>query len=141
MVNAWSLLYDHINGTLDEEYPIMTGIGTDTTIFGGGGDDTISFQGAADWNYNDAYWDDTVTFSSDGVGAADTINIGSPIFGAASPDTIDFGGSHVRGGMGDDHIILDPKPAAPAGIDNPTIRCKYGEDEILKKAGEYMSTT
>ena len=24
MVNAWSLLYDEINGTLDEEYPIMT---------------------------------------------------------------------------------------------------------------------
>ena len=24
MVNAWSLLYDEINGTLDEEYPIMS---------------------------------------------------------------------------------------------------------------------
>ncbi len=25
MVNAWSLLYDELNGTLDEEYPIMSG--------------------------------------------------------------------------------------------------------------------
>ena len=49
--------------------------------------------------------------------------------------------ANLKGGMGDDHIILDPKPAAPAGIDNPTIRCKYGEDEILQKAGEYISTT
>ena len=24
MVNAWSLAYDVLNGTLDEEYPIMT---------------------------------------------------------------------------------------------------------------------
>ena len=24
MINSWSLLYDEINGTLDEEYPIMT---------------------------------------------------------------------------------------------------------------------
>ena len=24
MVNAWSLLYDVINGTLDDEYPIMS---------------------------------------------------------------------------------------------------------------------
>ena len=25
MVNSWSLLYDELNGTLDEEYPIMSG--------------------------------------------------------------------------------------------------------------------
>ena len=42
--------------------------------------------------------------------------------------------------MEQDKLIVS-KPAAPAGIDNPTIRCKYGEDEILQKAGEYISTT
>ena len=67
---------------------------------------------------------------------------------------VDF---HVKGGMGDDHIafsngvynIYDPKlkqdvvikPEAPAGIDNPIVRCKYEEDEILKKASEYISST
>ena len=84
MVNAWSLLWSEINGTMDEDYPIMNK-NDDVTIVGGGSSDTI-------------------TFTSDGVGAADTINIGSPIFGSASPDTIDFGGSHLPGGMGDDHI-------------------------------------
>ena len=136
MVNAWSLLYDQINGTLDEEYPVMTGISTDTTIFGGGGDDTISFQGAADWNYNDAYWDDTVTFSSDGVGAADTINIGSPIFGSASPDTISF--------TGYGNTAYDDPTYYSYGKPQPNFnyqRQKYGEDKGIKDLEDYVSST
>ena len=39
MVNAWSLLYEELNGTMDETYPIkedgMTGIKTDVTVLGG----------------------------------------------------------------------------------------------------------
>ena len=89
MVNAWSLLWSEINGTMDEDYPIMNK-NDDITIVGGGSSDTITFTGM-----------------STAIGAADTINIGSPIFGSASPDTIDFGGSHVRGGMGDDHISFN----------------------------------
>ena len=62
---AWWLAYEELYGDMDEEYPIMTGISTDTTIYGGGGEDTISFQGAADWNYSDSYWEsdfgDTIT--------------------------------------------------------------------------------
>ena len=80
---AWWLLYEELYGDMDKEYPIMTK--DDVTNVGGDSDDTI-------------------TFTSDGVGAADTVNIGSPIFGSASPDTIDFGGSHLKGGMGSDHI-------------------------------------
>ena len=89
MVNAWSLLWSEINGTMDEDYPIMNK-NDDITIVGGGSSDTITFTGM-----------------STAIGASDTINIGSPIFGSASPDTIDFGGSHVRGGMGDDHISFN----------------------------------
>ena len=88
MVNAWSLLWSEINGTMDEDYPIMNK-NDDVTIVGGGSSDTI-------------------TFTSDGEGAADTINIGYPIFGSAAPDTIDFGSdisfTWKRGGMGEDHI-------------------------------------
>tara|TARA_B100000287_G_scaffold292213_1_gene275533 strand:+ start:3954 stop:4343 length:390 start_codon:yes stop_codon:yes gene_type:complete len=36
---------------------------------------------------------------------------------------------------------LKVKPAAPAGIDNPKVVCKYEEDEILRKAGEYITST
>ena len=36
---------------------------------------------------------------------------------------------------------LKVKPAAPAGIDNPKVVCKYEEDEILRKASEYITST
>tara|TARA_B100001996_G_scaffold22175_1_gene17627 strand:- start:442 stop:831 length:390 start_codon:yes stop_codon:yes gene_type:complete len=36
---------------------------------------------------------------------------------------------------------LKVKPAAPAGIDNPKVVCKYEEDEILDKAKDYISST
>ena len=36
MVNAWSLLYEELNGTMDETYPIkedvMTGIRSDVVV-------------------------------------------------------------------------------------------------------------
>ena len=154
MVNAWSLLWSEINGTMDEDYPIMNK-NDDVTIVGGGSSDTI-------------------TFTSDGVGAADTINIGYPIFGSASPDTIDFGGSHVRGGMGDDHISLsgiagtqydDPKyyatdfgdPYSTLSLSDPTsflgtdtkpkpdlksgATQKYQEDKSIADLKSYVAST
>ena len=84
---AWWLVDSILNGTLDEDYPIMNN--DDVTIVGGGSSDSI-------------------TFTSDGVGAADTINIGYPFYGPASPDTIDFGGSRLYpGGMGEDHFSFN----------------------------------
>ena len=145
MVNAWSLLWSEINGTMDEDYPIMNK-NDDVTIVGGGSSDTI-------------------TFTSDGVGAADTINIGYPIFGSAAPDTIDFGGSHVRGGMGEDHISFtgyagtaydDPKYYASAvdfAVDSmgsstkpkPNLKGsshqKYQEDKGIADLKDYVSST
>ena len=41
MVNAWSLLWEELNGTMDETYPIKkedgmtTGIRSDVTVLGG----------------------------------------------------------------------------------------------------------
>ena len=111
MVNAWSLLYEELNGTMDETYPIKRkGKMTDKNE-----DDVVILGGESS---------DTITFTSDGVGAADTINIGSPIFGSASPDTLNFGGrDHLWGGMGEDHISLGDGP-------------QYYEDEHGLVAGE-----
>ena len=36
MVNAWSLLIQKLNGTMDEDYPIMSENEDDVTILGGG---------------------------------------------------------------------------------------------------------
>ena len=90
MVNAWSLLYDEINGTMDETYPIkkrdkMTDKNKDDVTLLGGDSDTVTF-----------------TVPEDAVGAADTISID---FGDTNPDTINFG-TPFPGGMGEDHISI-----------------------------------
>jgi len=84
---AWWLAYEELYGDMDKEYPIMNK-NDDVTIVGGSSD--------------------TITFTSDGVGAADTISID---FGSASPDTLNIG-THLPGGMGDDHISFG------SGVDN-----------------------
>ena len=157
MVNAWSLLDSVLNGTLDEDYPIMSK-DDDVTIFGGESADTITFTGM-----------------SSAIGAGDTINLGSPIFGSASPDTIDFG-TPLRGGMGEDHIVInsgyagtayddpnyyvegyDPYPTL-SGVDpvyahhfpgedtkpKPDLKYKsqkYQEDKGIKDLKDYVSST
>ena len=83
MVNAWSLLWSELNGTMDEDYPIMSKNEDDVVILGGESSDTI-------------------TFTSEGVGAADTVT---------------FGGG-LLGGMGNDHISFDVGTGNTAYDDN-----------------------
>ena len=135
---AWWLAYEELYGDMDEEYPIMTGISTDTTIYGGGGEDTISFQGAADWNYSDSYWEsdfgDTITFTgmSTATYAADTINLGSPAFGAAGEDMITFGsGYEPYTGIGS-----KPQPDLKSGSTQ-----KYKEDKGIADLKDYVAST
>jgi len=107
---AWWLAYEELYGDMDKEYPIMSK--DDVTILGGD-EGTVTFTGM-----------------SSAVGAADTINIGSPIFGDASPDTINFTGSHVRGGMGEDHISFnyDPGLGHTAYNDPKYFSYDFGDD-------------
>ena len=60
--------------------------------------------------------------------------------------------ANLSGGMGDDHItfhegvgtIYDPNVAQDnieLGIESNKVTVKYGEDEILKKASEYITST
>ena len=124
MINAWSLLHEELNGTMDETYPIKKGDKMtdknkdDVTILGG--DETITF-----------------TVPEDAVGAADTISID---FGDAGSDTLNFG-DPFAGGMGEDHISIsgssgtafdDPKyyHVADFGDDPyPTISAMHGFDD------------
>ena len=114
---AWWLAYEELYGDMDKEYPIMSK--DDVTILGGDSDDTI-------------------TFTSDGVGAADTINIGYP-FGSAYGDTINFGSSRLVGGLGEDHISFsgiagtqydDPKYFASSTSINFDGCCADGVDPV-----------
>jgi len=90
MINAWSLLYEELNGTMDKTYPIkmegeMTDKNTDDiTILGAG---NTASAGNVDLNLD---------FSS--IGAADTVSINT--------DELNFG-TPLPGGMGEDHISFD----------------------------------
>ena len=128
---AWWLLDSVINGTLDEDYPIMSK--DDVTILGGDGDDTITFTsdgvGAADTvsfeSLDQSFWEeDGFSITGNPNASPDTINFrtdgypgsvkDSSLYGA-SYDPITFGGSdtpnlgptRLPGGMGEDHISLN----------------------------------
>ncbi len=150
---AWWLVDSIINGTLDEDYPIMSK--DEVTVLGGSGEDTISF-------------------SSDGIHAADTVAfegfsgsdlhpltggpesdqswwkddgfslVGNPFSAGSSQDTLNLG--VLPGGMGEDHISLggtawrdnkyyadgydpyptngDPYPTLGAGVDTLNLSTK-----------------
>ena len=94
MVNAWSLLHSEMNGTMDEDYPIMSK-DDDVTIVGGDGDDTITFTasgmvgGADTVSFDWGAGEDHLSFATT---ATDTLNIGTPIPGAAATDPLNLSG-------------------------------------------------
>ena len=147
MVNAWSLLHSEMNGTMDEDYPIMSK-NDDVTIVGGGSSDTITFTAsglvggadtiALDWGYGE----DHISF---GTASADTLNIGYPIPGAYAPDTLDFSG--IAGTQYDDKKYYvdgyDPYPTL-SSKPQPNLKYqsqKYGEDKGSADLKDYVSST
>ena len=109
---AWWLLDSVINGTLDEDYPIMSK-DDDVVILGGDVNDTISLKSSEDDTA------DYITFTglNSAVAAADTISFnqswweddgfsvtGNPA--GASQDTLNLGPTRLPGGMGEDHISI-----------------------------------
>jgi hypothetical protein len=155
---AWWLVDSIINGTLDEDYPIMSK--DKVTIFGGGGNDTISLESSENATA------DYITFTglSSAVAAADTISLdyswwdddgfsitGNP--GDTGSDTINLGYSHLPGGMGTDHISFDvgagntayDDPKYYATKPQPDLKSgstqKYQEDKGIKDLKDYVSST
>ena len=148
MINAWSLLHEELNGTMDETYPIKKG-------------DKMTDKNKTFYNEDDVTIlggdSDTITFTvpEDAVGAADTISID---FGDAGSDTLNFG-DPFAGGMGEDHISFgglagtqydDPKYYV--GVDSlnlntkpqPNLKYKsqkYEEDKGISDLKDYVSST
>ena len=164
MVNAWSLLYSEMNGTMDEEYPIMKKREDEQEVTVFGGNDTITFSGdgiyAGDTvRFDQSFWDD------DGFSVT-----GNPY--GAGPDTLNITGSRLPGGMGEDHISFntagygntawdkneyfaegyDPYPTL-GGVDSIEVDSKpkpkldgpsnqkYQEDKGIKDLKDYVSST
>ena len=166
---AWWLLDSVLKGTLDEDYPIMKKSEKDVTIVGGGGTDSIEIKGGVDtvsldqsWWENDGHSlignpyygsasSDTITFTGDGVGAADTVTFGSGLFGGMGEDHISFD-------VGAGNTAYDRNEYYADGYDPyPTVDTlnfttkpqpnlnykshKYGEDKGIADLKDYVSST
>ena len=98
------------------------------------------------WNYlNDSVMSNQDYWEEDGISLT-----GNP--GAYAPDTLVLG-SHLPGGMGDDHITFSSPynsptfnlnmdvPDLPSAPDNTNGFWKYNEDVILKEIRDYLGGT
>ncbi len=155
---AWWLVYEELYGDMEKEYPIMSedkhskhyydfdrngpksmGIGTDVVIFGGAAQDTINVNGALDLNptISGSAGTDTISFTDTILGDDPYPAIGA-FRGSAGP--------RLKGGMGDDHISLNPYPHSPFNkVQEPSINKigdqKYEEDKSIKDLKDYVSST
>jgi len=131
---AWWLAYEELYGNMDEEYPIMTNKKKDVITLGGSDEGTVTFTvpegspAAADTiSFDNSWWD------YDGFSVTGNPN--------ASPDTLVFTGSHVKGGMGNDHISFSgvagtqwdsPKYYATDFGDDPYPTLGSADDDVYK---------
>ena len=149
MVNAWNLLHSEMNGTMDEDYPIMSKDDDVTIVGGDGDDDTITFTASGmvggadtipmDWGAGE----DHIAFDhiAFGTASSDTLNIGTPIPGGMGVDTLNLDFSGIAGTQYDDpkYYVTDDyfKP-------QPNLKYKsqkYGEDKGIADLKDYVSST
>ena len=157
MVNAWSLLHSEMNGTMDEDYPIMSK-DDDVTIVGGDGDDSITFTGSGlvggadtvslDWGVGQ----DHIAF---GTASSDSLNIGTPIPGAAGVDSISLKGTAYDFSTNgyDPYPTLGSRESHYAGVDSLSFNTKpqpnlkgpsnqkYQEDKGITDLKDYVAST
>ena len=133
MVNAWSLAYDVINGTLDENFPPMT----DNTITSLESDE---YDPKPKSDSEDTDWEDPVITVGSGNTASATFvdfNLNEQIdtisIDTSNYETLDLTGIELPDGMS-----VNPDYVPGIETDNPR---KYKEDESIKALQDYISTT
>ena len=152
MINAWSLLYEELNGTMDKTYPIdnnelndediVINTGTGNTIFNVPEDVEIDEdipEVVTVGETNETTSDEDVLTITGG----DFINFDLGVGNTAFVDTLnlDLGDYSDPFVMGADVITFggeDEKPAPGIESNNPR---KYKEDESIKALQDYISTT
>ena len=96
---------------------------------------------------NQDYWnDDGISMTGNpGPFAADTVTFGgSTVYGGEDSLNLNYTGSRVPGGMGDDHITFlgGQDTLSSVNLDAPSQRqWKYNENEILKELTGYITDT
>tara|TARA_Y100001963_G_scaffold84134_1_gene116663 strand:- start:897 stop:1628 length:732 start_codon:yes stop_codon:yes gene_type:complete len=163
---AWWLVDSILKGTFDEDYPIMKKSEKDVTIVGGGGTDSIEIKGGVDTiSIDQSWWEDDghslVGNPYYSASADDTITFNVPTGAVAAADTIslNFTGSHLPGGMGEDHIsfsgyagtAFDSPEYYADGVNSYPIKPqpnltgpsnqKYQEDKGIADLKSYVAST
>jgi len=160
MVNAWSLAYDVINGTMDENFPVKKNEEPDDTIVISTGSTASAGPHFVNFDLNDPDLNisidtsnfDTVDFSTvqlpDGMSINQDYIAGEDVYGATWPhaETLnikmpdDYPPEFTALSDNDDSIAhLVDKPVS-SGIEDNSTR-KYKEDESIEALKNYISTT
>ena len=134
MVNAWSLLYDELNGTMDENFPVKNTEPDDNIVISTGSTDSVTFVNS-----------DTIDFST--VELPDGMSIDQEyIAEALSPETLnikmpdDYPSAFTALSDNDDAIAHLVDTPVSSGIEDNSPR-KYKEDESIEALKNYISTT
>ena len=164
MINAWSLAYDVINGTMDENFPVKKNEEPDDTIVISTGSTASAGPHFVNFDLNDPDLNisidtsnfDTVDFSTielpDGMSINQDYIAGEDVYGGVYGDTWphaetlnikmpdDYPSAFTALSDNDDAIAhLVDKPVS-SGIEDNSTR-KYKEDESIEALKNYISTT
>ena len=126
MVNAWSLAYSVLNGTLDEDYPIMYGP-----------DDEANLKA---WKEEQLKQGKPMTDDATGITEYPPDYMYNPGSFNTFSDNDDQIAHHVEGGMGYDELNLNIEDSTKENMSSDG-RYKYHEDEILSDIKDYVSST
>ena len=151
MINAWSLLYDEINGTMDKTYPIKENVMSDIKINLEGADEGVvnvpSDINLDDYEHSNAWYDYNRNDPDRENPFTDAFDhlMGESVTGKTpwiyeSPDN---GKTVYRYERGTDPLkreLVDTLNIKTSGMEDQTIR-KYKEDESIKALQDYISTT
>ena len=162
MINAWSLLYEELNGTMDKTYPIENNelnnedinITTETgdTVYnvpddveidedipevvtvGGADEGVLNIDGGDTLNFDD-YPSAFTAFADNDDSIAHHIDLGIGSTDCVDTLNLDFSSCYS---YGQDDVITFDAPTPGIESNNPR---KYKEDESIKALQDYISTT
>ena len=137
MVNAWSLLYDELNGTMDENFPVKNIELDDNVVISTGS--TASMGDFVNFDISDPI--NNVTIDTSNLDF--NIDLGTSVSFASTDDYVVYAGDAIG-----DSVYADTWPHAETvklniptpGIEKDCNR-KYKEDESIKALQDYISTT
>jgi len=159
MINAWSLLYEEMNGTMDKTYPIKENVMSDKIeIKIEGGDEGVvnvpSDINLDDYEHSNAWYDYNRNDPDRKNPFTDAFDhlMGESVTGKTpwiyeSPDggktvyRYERGTDPLKRELVDTLNIKTSHPTPASGIEDKTTIRKYKEDESIKALQDYISTT